>query len=122
VEDDADVRTLASAQLISLGYKVVEARNGAEALDRLIEAEKIDVVLCDMVMPGGISGTDLLRRMAGRTSESGMSVPFIFMSGYPEGLTQDAPDAERAPPLLTKPFRMIELARTIRAVLDGSPE
>ncbi len=115
VEDDDDVRTLACAQLISLGYRVVEAQNGAEALDKMAAEESFDVVLCDMVMPGGFSGPDMLER----TRRGGGGTPFIFMSGYPGQKVPEAVDGERGPPVLAKPFRMVDLARALRAMLDG---
>ena len=63
VEDDDRVRRLTAARLETLGYRVLEAANGAAALKLLNDMGDIDLVFTDLVMPGGMSGLDLARRV-----------------------------------------------------------
>lgn len=115
VEDDAEVRTLAVAQLVSLDYQVIEAQDGPTALRRLADHPEIALILSDVVMPGGISGLDLRREV----ESSGRAVPMVFMSGYPERAMTHDNQLEDGLHLLQKPFRMSELARAVRTMLDG---
>ncbi len=90
-------------ELADLGYEVVEAVSGAEAL-RLIEREQaFDLLVTDHLMPG-VTGAELAREVRGRWPER----PVLVISGYADadGL---APDLPR----LTKPFRQAELARAL---------
>src|SRR5690348_13293238 len=59
VDDEPDVLELASMILSLQGYTVVEAANGAEALETLREQPKIEVLFTDIVMPGGLDGFEL---------------------------------------------------------------
>jgi signal transduction histidine kinase len=59
VEDDDGVRDFARSALESLGYKVLAARDGAEGLSLLREAERVDVLFTDVVLPGGVNGRRL---------------------------------------------------------------
>jgi len=113
-EDEGTVRRLAVRILKSLGYEVLEAGNGGEAL---MECEKrkepIDLVLTDMVMPK-ISGRELVERL--RTIRSDFKV--LYMTGF----TQDAvfrPGGKvTRTPVLLKPFTREELAVKVRLALD----
>ena len=80
VEDEAPVRDLAARVLKRLGYAVLEAANGAAALDVIqSRGNEIDLALCDVVMPG-ITGSELARRITERLPD----VKIVFMSGYTE--------------------------------------
>jgi len=115
VEDDPLVRNLTHATLSRYGYEVLEAGNGREALqiwDR--EAGRIDLLLTDMVMPGGLSG----RQLAARLRETKPTLKVIYMSGYSfEMVRGDLPPSE-ANNYLAKPFDSVRLVRMIRACLD----
>ena len=73
VDDDPTQRRLAQAVLEREGYAVVHAENGGEAIDRLTRGGSADVVLLDLVMPGGPSGLETLAEL--RTA--GVSTPVI---------------------------------------------
>ena len=77
VEDDDRVRRLTAARLETLGYRVLEAANGAAALKLLNDMGDIDLVFTDLVMPGGMSGLDLARRVRGASRAR-----IILTSGY----------------------------------------
>ena len=78
VEDDDRVRRLTAARLETLGYRVLEAANGAAALKLLNDMGDIDLVFTDLVMPGGMSGLDLARRVR----EARPDARIILTSGY----------------------------------------
>ncbi len=115
VEDESSVRDLVSRVLRGQGYTVREAEQGAEAL-RVCEDNigKIDLVVTDIVMPGGMSGRDL----AGKIGVLGPAPRVLLISGY-ESDPRDRPLSEGPPlPLLKKPFTAQALARRVRELLD----
>jgi PAS domain S-box-containing protein len=80
VDDDAGVRRTSARMLVRLGYRVVEAGSGMEALEVVDrEGEGVDVVVSDLSMPG-MDGMELHRQLRARGSRR----PFIFVSGLPE--------------------------------------
>jgi CheY-like chemotaxis protein len=108
VEDEPLVRETVSSSLRRLGHQVVEASNGHEALRIWGErGDAIDLVITDMVMPGGISGTQLVERM--RATRPSLSA--IVMSGYSLQLSSDALPAGIA--FLSKPFTLAALSGAI---------
>jgi len=120
VEDDADVCDFIVQSLNGLGYRVLVARSGPEALN-ILERERsgIDLVLTDMIMPGGLTGVELIREV--RRLHPGIGV--LLVSGYTAGNELVGPDGDlRSMPLLAKPFRRPDLARAVRAALDRSDE
>jgi PAS domain S-box-containing protein len=114
VEDEDVVRQLACRTLDSLGYTVLEARHGAEALQLLGRGPgTVRLVLSDVVMPemGG-------RELGDRVSDSYPGVPVLFMSGYTgEDVVQRGLLAPGAP-FLAKPFTPDALGRKVREMLD----
>ncbi len=113
VEDSDDVRALAREYLESLGYRVLTARDGEEALHVLERGEPIDLLFSDIVMPGGVNGLILAER-AGRMRPD---LPVLLTTGYNEDLVADGP-ATPTMDVLGKPYRKAELADRIRAALD----
>lgn len=114
VEDEEQVRSTLAQSLTGLGYTIIEASNGLEALDALRrEGARIDLVLTDMVMPG-MGGRELLSEA--RAVSPGM--PFLFTSGYSDTSTADEAQSNGAPVLcISKPFGTDLLARTVREAL-----
>ncbi len=108
VEDDAEVRRIVRLQLTDLGCLVIEAENGAEALRLLESGTEVDVVISDVVMPGGIDG----RSLAARARELRPGVAVLLMSGY----ARDLQPSGEMPVLLPKPFSRQELAAALAAV------
>ncbi len=110
VDDDDAVRGTTADVLSGLGYRVIQAADGAEALDLLDADSAIDVLLTDVVMPG-MSGPALARQV--RASRP--SLPIIFISGYadPEGHDSELPGR-----LVRKPFRISDLRDQIEAAID----
>jgi CheY-like chemotaxis protein len=114
VEDDDRVRRLTAARLKELGYRVVEAANGAEALVLLESTPKVAIVFSDLVMPGGMSGFDLARLVR----DGYPNVRVILTSGYSAELMDQADTAQLDFKVLRKPYRQAELARAFRAALS----
>jgi signal transduction histidine kinase len=114
VEDDEMVRPHIQGMLQGLGYKVMAARNGPDALHEIEKAEVIDLLLTDVVMPGGVSGKSLAEEA--RRRRPGIRV--LFMSGYTENAIVHHGRLDPGVHLLRKPFRLRELAEKLRTVLD----
>lgn len=113
VEDATGLRELTKRLLERQGYQVVVAANADEAL-RLFEANaSIDVLLTDIVMPGG-SGPELTRRLI----EQRPDLKVIYMSGYNEEAIVHHGVLDPAIVFLHKPFTAEMLGRKIREVLD----
>ena len=116
VEDSDDVRALAAEVLGALGYRIVLARSGEEALE-MQEKETIDLLFTDIVMPGGMSGLELVERFASIAP----GVPVLMTTGYNEDLVADIPRGT-ALDVIGKPYRREELADRVRMALDRRTE
>lgn len=112
VEDDADVRSLATKFLVDLGYGLSSAIDGPEALTTLDRMPRLDILLTDVVLPHGMNGVEL----AEAVREQRPDVSVLYMSGYTEdAVIHDGrldPDAN----LLSKPFRKWELAHKLQQI------
>jgi CheY-like chemotaxis protein len=108
VDDEPLVRASTADMLTEMGYDVVEADSGADALT-LIDLRVPDLVITDHLMPG-LTGTDLALILAGERP----GLPVLIVSGYAEldGLPADLPR-------LTKPFRQSDLADCIAKLCNG---
>jgi PAS domain S-box-containing protein len=114
VEDDERVLEAAHALLEGLGYAVLDARSGAEAMALLAEHSEVKVVLSDIVMPGGMSGYDVARRVL--AERPGTAI--VLASGFNiEDRRQD--DALQGLPVLRKPYSRAALAEALHAALHG---
>jgi signal transduction histidine kinase len=115
VEDEPAVRRMASRALRSQGYAVLEAANGAEALDLLSRATgPVDLVLSDVVMPV-LNGRELSERLAVDRPE----IRVLFMSGYTDDDIVRRGLLQPGAPFLQKPFVPADLSRKVRDVLDS---
>jgi CheY-like chemotaxis protein len=115
VEDDPDVRVLAVALLGSLGYQIMEAATGAAALKELGSTTRVNLLLTDVVLPGGMNGRELAKEAERRAP----GIPVLYMSGYTENAIVHHGRLDAGTEVLQKPFRRADLARAVRAVLDG---
>ncbi len=115
VEDDEQVLGMAVESLEELRYTVMVARNAAEALDQLKGVERIDVMFSDIMMPGGMNGPQLA--IAARRLRPDIKV--LLTSGYVADLDEGQILGRGEVPVLNKPYRRDELARSLRLVLGG---
>jgi two-component system, cell cycle sensor histidine kinase and response regulator CckA len=110
-EDEAGIRAMTRAYLEGLGYRVLEAADGTEAITLAREyREIIDLVLTDVMMPG-MRGDEVVKAIRQDRPE----VQAIFISGFAEGSSID-----RSLEILEKPFEFPDLAHRIRALLDAA--
>ncbi|MGK2852436.1 MAG: PAS domain-containing protein [Candidatus Limnocylindrales bacterium] len=115
VEDDHLVRSYATESLMALGYRVVAAANGPEALGRLREHDDIALLFTDVIMPGGMNG----RQLADAILATRPATRVLFTSGYAEDAIVHHGRLDAGVRLLAKPYRRADLARAVRSALDG---
>jgi len=117
VEDNDALRRVILRQLSSLGYRALEAKQADAAL-RVMEKKSVDVLLTDIVMPGGKDGIELARQARQRWP----MIAVIFSSGFSParsgGIAVSLPPGT---PLLSKPYRKENLAKAIREALLRVP-
>jgi CheY-like chemotaxis protein len=115
VEDALSVRVLARSVLERYGYKVIEADSGINALEIWHQHhDRIDLVLTDMVMPGGINGLELVKRL--RKQKPALRA--IYASGYSADVVGKESELQEGVNFLQKPYPPAKLARTVRHALD----
>jgi PAS domain S-box-containing protein len=115
VDDDDAVRGAAVSLLTSLGYQVVAAPGGVEALAILARVADIEVLITDVVMPGGMSGGELAEQA--RTLRPDLKI--LFSSGYFEGALVREGTISGSAHFLVKPYRKKDLALKMDEVLNA---
>ncbi len=114
VEDDLDVRDLVARMLDGLGYRIVDAPDATTARRVLASGKLPDLMLSDVVLPGGTSGPEFA--LEARRHHPGLKV--IFMSGYPAEAVGREGFLGGDAVLLTKPFKRSQLAEALRDALS----
>ena len=117
IEDSDLVRTHTEAVLRGLGYCVLAAPDGREGLQQLQAGARPDLLLTNIVLPGGLSGRQVADAAAGLVP--GLRV--LFTSGHPAGVPRDGAPVWPGVPLISKPFRRSELAARVRSQLAAPP-
>lgn len=115
LEDDPDVRELTVLQLRSLGYNVLQAHDGNSALEVLDKEDGIDLLLSDVVLPGGLRGPEV----AVKARENKPDLNVLFMSGYTQNALESHSELGESALLLNKPFRKKDLAEKIREAIES---
>jgi PAS domain S-box-containing protein len=110
VEDDAGVRAVTAAMLKELQFNVIEADNGARALDIVDRESEIDLLFTDIVMPGGMNGFELGRLARERRPQ----LPVLYATGY--SASYAAP--EKGADMLAKPYREADLRSKLHGLLQ----
>jgi signal transduction histidine kinase len=113
VEDNDLVLDYVVAMTTELGYRVLRATTGREALDVIERGEPIDLLFTDVVMPNGMSGIDLARKVR----QCRPDVKVLITSGYSNQKTDTSSDAEFMS--LVKPYSSADLAKRLREVLGS---
>jgi CheY-like chemotaxis protein len=116
VEDSVDIRALVQGILSTLGYAVLEASTGPEAL-KLAECHtgRIHLLVTDIAMPEGVSGTDLAKQLI----DMYPGVKVLFITAY-AGVANGPSGLVREGNFLAKPFSLETLASKVRQVLESS--
>ncbi len=116
VEDEEVVRSLVRTTLEMQGYRIIEAANGEEALAAWRrQGPEVQLLLTDMVMPGGMSGRDLALRLLQERPE----LPVIYMSGYSPNQTEAGFPLQEGVNFMSKPFELARFVQTVRSRLDA---
>jgi PAS domain S-box-containing protein len=116
VEDEAVVRALVRLVLEQKGYRVIEAVSGATAVALWEQGLSFDLLLTDMIMPGGVSGQELAQLILARRPD----LPVIYTSGYSGDAVAQGFLLTEGKDFLQKPFGPIKLLTTVRAALDAA--
>ena len=114
VEDDEALRDYATEILRELGYAVLAAGDGASAL-RILEANQIDLLFTDVVMPGGMTG----RRLADEALRRRPGLKVLFTTGYTRNAIVHHGRLDAGVHMIGKPFSLSALSEKVRAVLDS---
>jgi signal transduction histidine kinase/ActR/RegA family two-component response regulator len=114
VDDEAALLDLAKTQLQSLGYRVLVAGDGWQALTVLADDSRIDLLFSDIVMPGGMNGYELAEQAT--AIRPGLKV--LLVSGYEQQTRDQSGQTRVTDNRLTKPYTLTELAKRVRDVMD----
>ncbi|KAI3591767.1 hypothetical protein D9X30_3292 [Cupriavidus sp. U2] len=114
VEDDPDVRTYTVTALKELGYQVLEAGSGPAAL-AILEANEIDLIFTDVVLPGGMTGVEVVTR----AQTLRPAIKALFTTGYGRNAIMHGGRLDRGVRLLAKPFSFDDLAAKVRETFDS---
>ncbi len=115
VEDDAPLRRATTSVLRSLGYRVLEAEDGQDALERYrVLGASVALIVTDVVMPR-LGGWDLLREIRQHDRE----IPFLVVSGYAGGAGAAAELSDPRVSFLEKPWTVAELAASVQHCLSS---
>lgn len=112
VEDDDEVALLVDEMLRQLGYQAIRVASAKAALGALTNSRVIDVMLSDIMMPGGMSGLELASKARVRRPE----LPVLLTSAYAEAALEKA--AAQGLEILRKPYRLEELADALKKVIS----
>jgi signal transduction histidine kinase/CheY-like chemotaxis protein len=113
VDDEPTVRMLIADALKDLGYRVIEAEEAAVGLRVLRSEAKVDLLITDLVLPGGMNG----RQLADAARAARPDLRVLFITGYAENALIGNGQLEPGMQVVTKPFAMDALVRRIRDLL-----
>jgi PAS domain S-box-containing protein len=114
IDDEPTIRMLIAEVLAESGYAVIEAPDGPSGLRVLESNAKIDLLITDVGLPGGLNGRQVAD--AARVTRPGLKV--LFITGYAENAVVGRARLEKAMYVLTKPFQMEVLAERIREIIE----
>ena len=114
VEDEERVRTLVVTNLTQLGYRVMDAENGPAALAIAAEHPRFDLLLTDVMLPGGMNGKQLSEALRAKQPDLRM----LFMSGYAANSIIHHGRVDAGVSLLQKPFGRKDLAAAVARALS----
>ncbi len=115
VDDEASLRMLIVEVMQGLGYATLEAGDGADALRILESNQRIDLLLTDVGLPGGMNGRQVAD--AARTLRTGLKV--LFITGYAENAVLSHGHLAPGMHVMTKPFEMDALAKRVKTLIES---
>ena len=114
VDDETDLLEIACIYLSEMGYTVLQAENGSRALEAVARTPNIDLMITDVIMPGGMNGMELAQKV--RQLSPGTKV--IFSSGFPADALAERSGTAIDGPLLHKPYQRDEFAAIIHGAIN----
>jgi signal transduction histidine kinase/CheY-like chemotaxis protein len=111
VEDNPDVKTVATTLLEQLNYRTVAVDDAKSALDFLAAGKSVDMVFSDVMLPGDLDGLGLAKTIGKRYPQ----IPVLLTSGYAKAL-----NGQHGMPILRKPYQISALAEAVRSTLEAS--
>jgi PAS domain S-box-containing protein len=116
VDDEAGLLEVALAYLAELGFMAYEAKDGASALEAIAQHSEINLMVTDIVMPGGMNGVELVQRA--RALSPGLKI--VYSSGFPaEALAEKSMPLVEGP-LLRKPYQRAEFAAIVQSAMESN--
>lgn len=115
IDDEPAVRMLVAETLADRGYRVIEAEDGVSGLKMLQSAARIDLLITDVGLPGGLNG----RQVADAARETRPELKVLFITGFAENAAVGAGRLAVGMSVVTKPFAMAALANKVRELIDG---
>jgi PAS domain S-box-containing protein len=116
VDDEASIRMLVAEVLDELGYATMEAGDGASGLEVLLSDRRIDLLVTDVGLPGGMNG----RQMADAARQARPDLKVLFITGYVDNAEiRSGGSMDKGMHILTKPFTLDMLAGRIKAIIAG---
>jgi PAS domain S-box-containing protein len=116
VEDEVDLLEVALVYLEEMGLTAFSANDGASALEMIVEHGEIDLMVTDIVMPGGMNGPELVQRACVLCP----NLKIIYSSGFTAEALAEKTMTLIDGPLLRKPYQREEFAAVVRSVMEGS--
>jgi PAS domain S-box-containing protein len=116
VDDEADILEVALVYLAEMGLTVFAAKDGASALEIIVHHGAMDLMVTDIVMPGGMNGAELVKKACVLCP----NLKIIYTSGFTAEALAEKTMALIDGPLLRKPYRRKEFAAIVRSVMEGS--
>jgi signal transduction histidine kinase/CheY-like chemotaxis protein len=115
VEDEPDVRMVVVDLLEDIGYTVLVADDGASGLKILDSKARVDLLVTDVGLPGGING----RQLADAARQRRLALKVLFITGYAEGSAVESGLLEEGMQVLTKPFSLTTFAAKVQGIING---
>jgi CheY-like chemotaxis protein len=115
VDDEAPIRLLVAEVLTEAGYTALQAEDGPTALRLLHSAARIDLLITDVGLPGGLNG----RQVADAARAARPELQVLFITGYAENAAFGNGHLPAGMQLLTKPFKMDGLMQRVQAILES---
>ena len=99
-----------------MGFEVIAVTNGEQAMKSIESNPDIELLVTDIVMPGGMNGTELSKKVKKKLP----NIKILYMSGFPSGVIADKSGTALDAPLLTKPYSLNELGSALEDLLHES--
>jgi len=115
VDDEGDLVEVAMAYLTEMGFTALQAKDGASALEIIAQHREIDLMVTDIVMPGGMNGAELVQWARALRPD----LRFVYSSGFPAEALAERSMTLVDGPLLHKPYQRAEFVAVIRHVMEA---